>query len=335
VRTIRFYSNAKGQTWLSPTRLVSAVCSGEPIRFIDHTTGPAPKFQVAFDGAVKYLRKLVSVGLWKSLFGLMMITGVLGLLKYPVVMGRLPSPIPETLFCIVAVFTLVSLAQIVKLIIRYAHFELRRRKLFKDGLPHIWRALDYEPPPMGQRIKRLTRPKMGWAGAFCIAMVLLNSLVIATPYRPALVGDQVVETFAVVPLGTNWTMVQRYPFATAVSYAFMSGSTVWWVQVDYDAEYIDLTRAPVDFETAMANYVASIGNNVYSYIAQAWGPDATDAVRLADISSWYEDEGNIQMLQLWFRTHFNETFDGVLMIRNVRITFQHGTVQTFLNRRGQ
>lgn len=335
MRTIRFYSNAQGQTWLSPTRLMAAVCSREPIRFIDHTTAIHPTFKTAFDGAIKYLRKLVSVALWQRLFGLMMITGVLGVLRYPVVMGKLPSPIPETVFGLVAVFTIICVAQIVMFFLRYLDFEFRRRKLFKDGLPHIWRALDYDPPPMGHRLKKLVRPKMGWAVAFFLATILLNCVVLATPIRPAVIAGQVVEKPTLVMFGTDWDMRERTIYGTTASYFHYTGGLITFVAVEFWVENTELETDPGDVQGLIGGYI-SYWVNQFKNQDITWLPmDASDAETISKLSErWYDPEFITEVQQVMTQI-LSGASEGRLKLTAMKITVRTDTVQSFRKWSGQ
>lgn len=327
MRVIRFFTGAYEHTWVSPSRFLSAIMSREPVRWMDHTSHVTPQFETAIKHCLKYIRQLFTAALWKNLFGLMLITGVVGFISYPVVMGSLTSPIPEVVVLLTSVFIVVTLINLIRTFWARIRFEFRYRKHYQD--PKIWRGPELAPPPIAKRVMKIKRPAAGLAVAFFIAVCALNMVVLATPYRPAIVNQEIVETIQIVPLGTSWQMRHRYPTGVSVGYAFMEGKTISWVQIDYDAEYLVLDRE-IDFDTAMDNYLAAVANNVYNYIAQDWGADATDASKFNDVQTYYMTEENTKMLETWFRAHFNETFEGDMKIGNIDVSFHTDNVQAFV-----
>lgn len=146
-----------------------------------------------------------------------------------------------------------------------------------------------------------------------IVAILLNSVVIASPSRPAVIGTRIVFGPELVIPGTSWTSQQVWTSNT-IHVAFADGGedTIWAVKVEYTLKQTDLLQTPEDWDNWMITSMGAVIGRMTKYVwEQNLDPAYTTEQKIADLVASVEE--TTQDLEEYIADQFGEVADGVVL----------------------
>ena len=326
MRTVRFY-RVNDKAWLSPTRYLSAVISGDQVTAVDHGETTGAMRAVAILRASATVVSLLRASLWGTFSGLLYSVALLFLLFYPPLMTAIHPGIQGVCTILTLCAGLMSIHNIIKIIINRISFLWKEKKLklnVRSG-PHL------DPPLIAHKQMTPKKPSMVLPMMVLVVAIVLNSIVLATPLRPAIMGDAIYEKPRLVLPGTEWKAVQRYPDAVAFHYFYYDGSSLWGVYISYSVEQLDLLSPTPKFRSWMQSYVYSIVSHASNQVAVTFAPDMSDDERRQAYIDFWSDPNNIDQLTTILTSSFNSVYDKVLQMRGIHISVRCISVSEYRN----
>lgn len=284
MRTIRVYKVGH-RTWLSPSALWQAITSKEDVTIMAHSAGVnIPKALLQAAKHLGYVWKTsalsaLSGGLW-SLF-------VAALVTWPKVGTLMISEI-QTAIQFVGLLGAVVCGGV---IVYSIHGWRKVRNTLFDYPIAIGQKLPAPTEALRQPKYRL--PKLSLAIFAIVAVMVLNSVVIATPLMPAVVqSDEPYITNAVVIVlpFTKWEQRSQYPPGQNTTYfaAVDKGEKYWVIQMDYYVYRADILEELDDWDEWLGSVLRWVVDQDTQSVRLSLGTDLTPeqkTIQLVEIVS--------------------------------------------------
>jgi hypothetical protein len=329
MRTIRFYKIGD-KAWLSPTRYLSAILSGEELTAVDHGPTDGLRRAIAILHTWDTILNLLRASLWLAWGGLLYSAAFLLILFYPPLIDQLSSGVHGVMVIFIVLSGFVSLYSILKNSITRIILAWKRRNLPRLALP-VRNGPPLDPPWIAHKAIDVKKPSVSIPMMVLVVALLLNSIILATPLRPAIVGNALYEGLTLVLPGTYWRAVQRYPTDEAFHYFYYDGYDLIGVYIFYSAEQLDLFQPTSSFRNWMQSYLSAIVNSASNQIAVGFSPDMSDDERKQAYIDWWSDPDIIAELTLVLTSGFNSRYDKIMRMRGLEVSVRTISINQYRN----
>jgi hypothetical protein len=272
----------------------------------------------AIHDAMAIVERLLIAVMWKAFGGMCFVGGILILLNYPPLATVVGADIRGTLQLMLLCLMGMIVVQIIRVAYDRAVTWRRRHKLEAMEV----RAGPYlAPPPMAHRPPKIPVRRLTLGISILLVSLMLNSFVIATPTRPAVVNGEVIEVSRWVVPGTGWEVRLRYLEDTAIAiFAAPDMDHIWVVRLDVDVEHIELFEDPGDWDGLLSsrlNYlVDQYANMFFAQVPAGTGTYETIEI----VAGNFQDTDFQAHIKSALRGYFNFEYEGVLAIRGITLT---------------
>lgn len=325
MRTIHIYKVGQ-EAWISPAQLLQAVKSNEVVTMLAH----AAQIDIphALGVAAEYIRHIMLATIRAALAGTLWCLAIAGIAKWPIVATRMLPEVQGAIYLGGLAGVLIC-GSIIAYNIYQLHWFHNRSFKFPIRAGH-----ELPPPSIALRPSPRQMPGIKWSVATLIAMIALNSIVVATPMAPAIVWDKqgtylAEQTTYVMPF-TEWEQRPRYPTGSSVVYFAVTEeeSYVWVIFVDYYVYRPDITAEYDEWDSWLDSILYAIVNNVRNNTAIQMDPNLDPDARLAETIRLFEDTVFLKELEQVLIQYFNERYDG-LYLRGVTASVRRMTIPQY------
>lgn len=159
------------------------------------------------------------------------------------------------------------------------------------------------------------------------AVVILNSIVIASPIKPAIVGGTIIEQSQLVRPFTRWESRSRYLIGEKlVLFAAPDEDNIWVLRLTYSVRHIDLLEPAKNWETWLTSRLTSIMNNVYTNVMSTLPLDADPTEYYVAMVS---DLALLAELGRVMKTQFNDHHKDVMVMQGITIVVEKITLAEY------
>lgn len=316
MRTIRVYKIGH-ETWVSPSALWGAINSKEDVTVMAHAAGVnIPKALLKAAQHIRYIWKTsalaaLSGGLWSLC--------VAAAATWPAIGALMISEIQ-------AIFQLVGIlgAMICGGMVLYSLCMLRKMRNTLFDFP-ITIGQKLPPPAEALRQPKYRLPKLSLAVFFVIAVIVLNSIVIATPLKPAVVwpasdASYITTATTMVAPFTRWEQRSHYPPGQSTTYfaAIEDGAKYWVIQMDYYVYRSDLLEELDDWDAWLDNYTQNVVGSYVANVRLTLGPELTDEQQTAQLVEIVSSSDSLRQLREYLIQSFTERYS-TLALRGIHL----------------
>lgn len=175
---------------------------------------------------------------------------------------------------------------------------------------------------------------------FCLFLVVvLNSVVIASPAYPAIIThgpcrDRVFEKPTIVFPFTRWTTRPRFYSGSVVAYFdAIEDKEIWVLKATYSVKHEDISQEVEGWrlwlENVLSNYVVMMKNSFYT-IAPA---NMTNEERVAFLTDNFSDPNLLLEIGNALMVNFNKAHEGLMRARSIRVEVMMLSLDEFLKAR--
>lgn len=319
MRTLCYYE--KG--WMSPGDLWQALRSGEELTVLAPELTSLSSVLRASDAAADELEQKWRLDAKNGLVSAFWCLCATLVLFWPPLAAKMPEIVQKVLL---GLFGAGILAEIVSIIaIR------RKKRLMRTKDPKIRaatrKAIKLFPPPEFYRPGTHFPKKSIKVAVFCLlALLLLNSVVLAFPSRPAVVfpisGDSYITKLprVVIP-GTKWEWRPEYHAGavTALLVVPPGEKTVWVVNIAYRAWHSDMLQESGPWQKWGAGRLEWLVGQLSERVWQDMPPEMERDERVTVLVEAFSNAEIQDMLAQAFTDHFNEHHEGVMRLSVVSL----------------
>lgn len=167
-----------------------------------------------------------------------------------------------------------------------------------------------------------------------VGVILLNSIVIASPLKPAIVGGSIVARSQFVTPFTRWESRPRYLTGEKlVLFAAPDEDNLWAIRLTYSARRVDLFQSIGDWETWLTSRLTTITNNVYTQVIQFAPAGASVAERTQLYVDAVSDPAFLAELTKVLRSQFNEHYSDILVMQGITMIVEKITLAQYQSSR--
>jgi len=170
-----------------------------------------------------------------------------------------------------------------------------------------------------------------------ILVILLNSILIASPLKPAvLFTTSVVSKHIIVERNTfvfpftRWESRPRFLTGERnVPFADAGDDNVWIVQLTYSARHVDLLTPAGDWQTWLDNRLTTFLNNIYNGVVPLAPAGSDKDARVALYVEEISRPATLAMLKDALKSQFNEHYQGLLIVQGLKLEIRRITLAEF------
>ena len=332
MRTLCFYQPG----WISPSDLWQVLHSGENLSLLVPEYASIDSILAAFDAAAKELKQKWHFDTKNSLISVLWCLCAILVLLWPPLAAKMPEIVQKVLLGIFGVGILAETVSVIAI--------RQKKRILASGKAKIRdsarKVAKLSPPPEFYRSDALLSPKTAKIAVSCLlALLLLNSVVLALPGRPAIVfplrGDSYITKLPVSILpGTQWQWRPEYHTGSVVAILAISPNekTVWVVNITYRVWHSDMLREPGPWRKWAAGRLEWIVGQVSDHIWQSLPPEVKKDERSTILVDAFNDPELKDMLSRAFADHFNEHHNGIMKLSIVHLEIIELSIGDYISR---
>ena len=321
MRLIKFYQIGK-KLWTSPGALWRALKSKEELMGVVY--GENTEYLDALEHALDYLQDrfkiLTRIGLKNILWAIS-----IGLLTFwPLLWNWMLPEIRGAIWISMLLVILVSCWIVVNGIFNV-------RKLGRGNYFKLFSRIKHKPilatPPIAYRETDLKKGLGFRFSLFVLAIaILLNSVIIATPLRPAVVtpirggNSYVVPTIKFVCPGTRWEVRPKF-YSGDILAVFVAPDedNIWVIRASYSVRHVDLLKRADNWEAWLKSRLSSMLGNLVSNISVQLSPELDLEERIEAYVETVSDPELLKFIGDALIGQFNEHHEGILLVQGLKM----------------
>ena len=335
MRTLCFYQPG----WISPSDLWQVLRSGENLSFLVPEYASIDSILAAFDAAAKELKQKWHFDIKNSLISSLWCLCVILVLLWPPLAAKMPEIVQKVLLGIFGVGILAETVSVIAIRQKKRILASGKAKI-RNSAKKARKVAKLSPPPEFYRSDALLPRKTAKIAVFCLlALLLLNSVVLAFPSRPAVVfplqGDPYATKLpAFVFPGTQWQWRPEYHAGNIIAFLAISPDekTIWVVNITYRVWHLDMLREPGPWRKWAAGRLEWIVGQVSDHIWQSLPPEMKKDERSTILVDAFNDPELKDMLSQAFADHFNEHHNGIMKISVIHLEIVELSIGDYISR---
>jgi len=322
MRTLCYYEKDK-TGWISPGELWQALRGDEKLTILAPESAWLSDILWASDAAADELEQKWRFDAKNSLISVFWCFCAILVLFWPPLAIKMPEIVQKVLLGLFGAGILVEIASVAQI--------WRKKRLLATKDPKIRAAkrkpANLSPPVAFYRPGANSPPKTAKVAFFCfLALLMLNSVILAFPGRPATVfpfqGNPYVAKIPhlVVP-GTQWQWQQEYYRGSIVAFlaAPEDEKTIWVIRVYYQVWHTDMLQRPGQWRSWMASRMSYFIGQISDNIWQEFPPDIEHEESVRLLVEAFQDPALQVALHDALIVHFNTHHEGVLRLQSVQL----------------
>lgn len=321
MRIVSFFRK-DDKVWVSPSSLWSAIRSGELLGVIKPPNVENETILACFYDAAAFLKqKWCFQAKNSAISAIWCLFFALGLL-WPPLRAKMPEIVRRVL--------LLGLGVGIGAEIGSAILILRQKRLLVNGKAELAEALEKRtislklPPPAAFYRSGARFSVFGAKTAISalLAIILLNSVVLAFPSRPAVVSDSyIIKRPKLVFPGTEWEWRKEYHVGSVIGFlaAPENEESIWVIRVTYRVWHSNMLRDPGPWQNWMGARLSWIVGKISEEIWQSFLPEMSQDERAAEMAEVFRDPEFQGVLKEVLIDHFNEHHEGIMKLAVTRL----------------
>ena len=321
MRIVSFFRK-RSKIWVSPGSLWSAIRSGELLGIIKPPNVKNETILACFYDAAAFLKQKWLFGVKNSAISVIWcLFAALGLF-WPPLMAKMPEIVRKVL--LIGLGTGIG-SEIISVIV-----VLRKKRLLVAGKAKLVEALEKRaislklPPPAAFYRSGARFPISSAKTAIfaLLAIILLNSVVLAFPGRPAVISDSyIVKRPILVFPGTQWEWRKEYHTGTVIGLLAVpeDEKSIWVVRVTYRAWHLNMLRDPGPWQSWAGGRLNWIVGKISEEVWQSFPPEWSQDERAAEMVKEFRDPELQDVLKEILTNHFNEHHEGIMRLTVIRL----------------
>jgi hypothetical protein len=321
MRIVSFFRK-NDKTWVSPGSLWSAIRSGELLTIIKPPNVENETVLACFYDATAFLKQKWLFGVKNSVISVIWCLFFAFGLFWPPLATKMPEIVRKVL--------LIGLGIGIGSETVSAIMILRRKRLLAAGKAKLAKALekraislDLSPPAAFYRSGANFRVSSAKVAILALlAVILLNSVVLAFPAHPAVVSNSYVTKLPVLvwPV-TQWEWRQEYYTGTVIGLLAVpeNEKSVWAISVTYRVQHLDMLRDSGPWRSWLGARLNWIVSKINEEAWQNFPPEMGQDERVVATAEAYRNPELQDMLKEVLTDHFNEHHAGIMKLSITRL----------------
>jgi len=334
MRTLCYYEKDK-KGWISSGALWRALRSNEELSVLAPEATQLSKILWASDAAATELEQKWLFDARNSLTSAFWCFCAILALVWPPLAEKMPEMVQKVLLGLFGTGILAEIASMAQI--------WRKRRLLAAKDPKIRAAsrksIKLSPPAAFYRSGAHLPKKTTRIALFCLlALLALNSVVLAFPGRPAAVfppqgNPYIVKVPRLVIPGTQWQWRQEYYRGSVVAFlaAPEDEKTIWVVRVYYQVWHADMFQGPGQWRSWMAGRMSYFIRQISDSIWQEFPPDIEHEESVRLLVEAFQDPALQVALHDALIAHFNAHHEGALRLQAVQLEVIEMSVSQYIS----
>jgi len=321
MRIVSFFRK-DDKIWVSPSSLWSAIQSGELLGVLKPPGVTYETILASFYDAAAILKQKWLFGIKSSIISAIWCTFFTLLLFWPPLAAKMPKTVREVLLFGLGMGIGAEIASTIMI--------LHKRRLLINGKARLIEALDKRaislklPPPAAfyRSGADFSIPKAKVAIFALLAIILLNSVVLAFPARPAVIsGSYIVKRPILVFPGTKWEWRKEYHTGSIIGLLAVpeDEKSIWVVRIAYRAWHSNMLRDPGPWHSWMSARLNWLVSRISEEVWQDFAPEMSQDERAAEMVAVFQNPELRDVLKEVLTNHFNEHHEGIMKLSVVRL----------------